>query len=115
MPKSLKLLPLRESRSLQYILGECFTKNPAEASITSNCFRLLFGLTVAFYINEWVADVTVKWVFGMMAFFDILAFGFVGILMWKGHQIREWTVSGLNITEEGEKVIDSASETDAKV
>lgn len=96
-------------------LGECFTKNPAEASITSNCFRLIFGLTVAFYINEWVADVTVKWVFGMMAFFDILAFGFIGILMWKGHQIREWTVGGLNITEEGEKVVETASEIDAKV
>jgi hypothetical protein len=51
----------------------------------------------------------------MMAFFDILAFGFIGILMWKGHQIREWTVGGLNITEEGEKVVETASETDARV
>lgn len=56
-----------------------------------------------------------KWVFGMMAFFDILAFGFIIILIWKGHQIREWTVGGLNITEEGEKVVETASETDAKV
>jgi hypothetical protein len=107
---------LLESKSrLTIIPGECFTKNPAEASITANCLRLLFGLTVAFYINEWVADVTVKWVFGMMAFFDIAAFGFVGILMWKGHEIREWTLGGLNITEEGEKVVETASETDVGV
>ncbi len=68
---------------------------------------------MAFYINEWVADVTVRWVFGMMAFLDIAAFGFILILMWKGHQIREWTVGGLNITEEGEKVIESGSDTEA--
>jgi hypothetical protein len=46
----------------------------------------------------------------MMAFFDVFSFGFIILLMWKGHEIREWSVGGLNATEEGEKVVDSNSE-----
>ena len=34
---------------------ECFINNPAEASM--NLFRVSFGLSVAFYINQWVAKV----------------------------------------------------------
>ena len=51
----------------------------------------------------------------MMALFDVMAFLFIIVLMWKGHQIREWTVAGLNVTEEGEKVVDTTSELDDKV
>lgn len=94
------MIPITET----YIC-ESFVSHPAEASITSNALRLLFGLSVAFYINEWVADVGVGWCYGMMAFFDIFSFGFIVLLMWKGHQIRQWTVGGLNDTEEGEKVV----------
>jgi MFS family permease len=100
---SLSLIPV----TVNYIV-ECFKSHPAEASITTNALRLVFGLSVAFYINDWVADVDVGWTYGMMAFFDVFSFGFIGILMWKGHQIREWTVGGLNDTEEGEKVIETA-------
>ena len=49
----------------------------------------------------------------MMAFFDIFSFVFIVLLMWKGHSIREWSIGGLNATEEGEKVVDSTSEKDA--
>jgi len=84
---------------------ESFIFHPAEAAITANALRLLFGLSVAFYINEWVAEVTVGWAYGMMAFFDVFSFGFAGLLMWKGHLIRSWTVGGLNESEDGEKVL----------
>ena len=104
---SLAMIPI----TVNYIC-ESFVKHPAEASITGNCLRLVFGLSVAFYINEWIAQVDVGWTFGMMAFFDVFSFGFVGLLMWKGHQIREWTVSGLNDTEEGEKVVESVKSVD---
>jgi hypothetical protein len=89
---------------LTFCSCECFTKNPAEAAITGNCLRLLFGLSVAFYINEWIAEVGVGWVYGMMAIFDAVSFCFVVLLIWKGHLIRSWTIGGLNSTEEGEKV-----------
>ncbi|RFU34879.1 hypothetical protein B7463_g1455, partial [Scytalidium lignicola] len=85
---------------------ECFTTHPAETAITVNAYRLLFGLSVAFYINNWVAAVTIGWTYGMMALFDLFSFVFIIILIWKGHAIREWTVGGLNSTEEGEHVVD---------
>jgi hypothetical protein len=106
---SLSLIPI----TVNYIC-ESFTKNPAEASIASNFYRLIFGLTVAFYIQEWIVDVSVKWTFGMMAFFDLVAFGFVVILMVWGHHIRSWSLGGLSVTEEGEKVVETAS-TDSDI
>lgn len=91
---------------------EIFVKHPAEASITANCLRLLFGLTVPFYINEWVAEVNVGWTYGMMAFFNVAAFGFVVLLMWKGKTIRGWTIAGLNESEDGEKVIEEVPDVE---
>jgi hypothetical protein len=102
---SLAMIPV----CVDYIC-ECFVRHPAEANITANCLRLLFGLTVPFYINEWVAEVTVGWAYGMMALFDVAAFGCVGLLMWKGHMIRSLTLGGLNESEEGEKVVESVSD-----
>jgi hypothetical protein len=104
---SLAMIPI----TVNYIC-ESFVTHPAEAAITGNALRLLFGLSVAFYITDWVADVDVGWTYGMMAFFDVFSFAFIGLLMWKGHQIREWTVGGLNDTEEGEKVIETSSKED---
>lgn len=86
---------------------ECFTKHTAEASIVDNCYRVLFGLSIAFYINAWIADVGVGWVYGMMAVFDVVAFCFVIILMWKGHEIRMWNLGGVGSSEEGEHVVKS--------
>lgn len=85
---------------------ECFTTHPAETAITVNAYRLLFGLSVAFYINQWVSEVTIGWAYGMMAIFDLVSFVFIIILMWKGHSIRQWTVAGLNSSEEGEHVVE---------
>jgi hypothetical protein len=104
---SLSMIPI----TVNYIC-ESFVSNPAEASITSNALRLLFGLSVAFYINDWVAAVNVGWTYGMMAFFDVFSFGFIALLMWKGHTIRQWTFGGLNNTEEGEKVVETSKEAD---
>ena len=42
----------------------------------------------------------------MMAFFELGAFGCVGLLMWKGHNIRTWTRKGLGASEEGERVLE---------
>jgi hypothetical protein len=97
---SLAITPI----TVNYI-NECFIHNPAEASIAVNAFRVGFGLSVAFYINQWVAKVDVAWAYGMMAFFEVFSFGFVILLMWKGHQIREWTLAGLASSEEGEHLI----------
>lgn len=98
---SLAITPI----TVNYI-NECFIHNPAEASIAVNAFRVGFGLSVAFYINQWVAKVDVAWAYGMMAFFEVFSFLFIIVLMWKGHQIREWTWAGLASSEEGEHLIE---------
>ncbi|KAI9743888.1 MAG: hypothetical protein M1818_002622 [Claussenomyces sp. TS43310] len=98
---SLSMIPI----TVNYIC-ECFTTHPAEASITGNAYRLVFGLSVAFYITQWVEAVSIGWTYGMMAFFEIFSFLFIILLMWKGHQIRQWTLSGLGSTEEGEHVVE---------
>lgn len=92
--------------SVNYIC-ECFTKHPAEGAIVLNFYRLAFGISVPFYVDEWAEAVTIGWVWGMAAIFSAAAFGFAIILMWKGHEIRAHTISNLSTTEEGEKVVES--------
>jgi len=93
---------------------ECFTHNPAETAIILNTFRIGFGLSVAFYINQWVAAVGFGWAYGMMSFFQVFSFFFVILLMWKGHTIRSWTVGNLASSEEGEKVVGDDSFSDVE-
>ncbi|KUJ24281.1 MFS multidrug transporter-like protein [Mollisia scopiformis] len=85
---------------------EIFTPAPAEVAIILNLYRLAYGLSIAFYINPWVDLMGFNWAYGMMAFLQATSFGFVGLLMWKGHEIREWKLGGLLRSEEGECVID---------
>lgn len=98
---SLEITPI----TVNYI-NECFINTPAEASIAVNLYRVGFGLSVAFYIKQWVAKVGVGWAYGMMALFEVGSFGCVGLLMWKGHKIRTWTWTGLGASEEGERVVE---------
>lgn len=89
--------------TVNYVV-ECFTGYPAEAGIVIGAYRIVYGLTISFYINPWVAAVGVGWVYGMMAFFAVFSFFFVMLLMWKGEVIRQWQFKGLGKTEEGEVV-----------
>jgi hypothetical protein len=82
-------------------LCECFIKNPAEASIALNFYRVGFGLSVAFYIKQWIEAVTIGWAYGMMAIFEVLSFMSIILLLWKGHAIREWSVGGFAESEDG--------------
>jgi len=108
---SLAITPI----TVNYI-NECFIHNPAEASIAVNLFRVGFGLSVAFYIKQWVAAVSVGWAYGMMACFEVFSFLFIVLLMWKGHQIRQWTWARLSSSEEGERVLeDMKSDEERKV
>ncbi len=84
---------------------ECFTKYPVEAATVMNFYRTIFGIAIPFFINGWEAEVGVGWVFGMMAFVSIGAFGFVVVLMFAGPRIRHWFVSDIMSSEEGTKMI----------
>lgn len=87
-------------------LSECFTKNIEETAIVLNAFRIGFGLSVAFYINQWVIDVGFAWCYGTMAFIQVFAWLFVMVLLWKGHEIRKMDPFHLISTEEGEHIVD---------
>ncbi|KAE9379667.1 MFS general substrate transporter [Stipitochalara longipes BDJ] len=102
---SLSITPI----TVNYI-NECFIGHPAEASIAVNLYRVGFGLSVAFYIKEWVAKTGVGWAYGMMAFFDTGSFAVILLLMWKGHTIRSLTWGHLGESEEGEYVVEEKAE-----
>lgn len=87
-------------------LCECFIGYPSETGTTANAYRVLFGLSVNFYITKWIESVGIAWAYGMMGIMDILSFLTVLLLLWKGHTIREWSWGGINITEEGLHVVE---------
>jgi hypothetical protein len=88
-------------------LVECFINFPMEAAMSSTFFRIVWGLTVPFYINEWVDAVGIGWCYGMMAFFSLGSFAFVLILMLKGHSIRQFSFTRVASSEDGEVIVDS--------
>ena len=68
-----------------------------------------FGLSVAFYVQKWVAKTGVVWAYGMMAFFEMGSFVFILLLIWKDHAIRGLTWGLLSKSEEGEHVVEGKS------
>ena len=84
---------------------ESFTNHPSEANTIMSFYRLILGLFVPFFIDDWEASIGVGWVFGMMAFFAIFAFSFTVILAWKGAAIRQYSFASLRHSEEGASVV----------
>ncbi|OAL34770.1 hypothetical protein AYO20_05965 [Fonsecaea nubica] len=84
---------------------ECFTKYPVEAATIMNFYRTIFGIAIPFFIDGWEARVGVGWVFGMMAFVSLAAFGLVIVLMVAGHRVRHWFHTDILSSEEGTKII----------
>lgn len=98
--------------TMNYI-AECFRRTTSEATIPLTSFRLLLGLTINFYINYWISEVGIGWIYGMMAFFSVFAFFFLVILMWKGHQIRAASPFVHSSSEEGEVICSEKTEPTA--
>ena len=91
---------------------ECFTKNTAEASCALGFYRLIFGLTVPFFIHPWIAATGVGWVFGIAAFLTLILHLLPLICIFKGHDLRQLTWGGLNSNEEGAKLVKTVSSSD---
>lgn len=94
--------------AVNYVI-ECFEQHALETSAIMGAYRLIFGLAVPFFITPWERAVGVGWVFGMAAFFSIGSFMLLVLLMWKGHQIRSWSVAGVakTHTEEGSQLTET--------
>ena len=88
---------------LNYLI-ECYITSPNETAIAFNMYRIAFGLALPFFFEPWKEAVGGPgWLFGMAAFFCVFAGMMVGVLAWKGHVIRRWSVRETK-TEEGEKI-----------
>jgi hypothetical protein len=101
--------------AVNYLL-ECFRDHPTEVACIIGTYRLALGLAVPFFVDQWIAKVTVGWVFGMMAFFSLIAFSLVVVMMVFGHQLRQIHIGNISKDEEGVKIVESSSEVseDAK-
>jgi high-affinity Fe2+/Pb2+ permease len=95
------------------VLLQCFRDHATEVACIIGLYRLSLGLAVPFFIDVWIAKVSVGWVFGMMAFFSLFAFSLVVVMMVWGHQLRQIHVGNLSRDEEGVKVVDQGSEYSA--
>ncbi len=73
-------------------------------------YRLIFGLTVPFFIDPWIAAVDVGWAFGIAAFLSVASFPCIMLLIWKGHELRQYTFFGLSSNEEGQRLVGSSPE-----
>ena len=93
---------------------ECFVDHTSEAACIMGLYRLVFGLTVPFFIDPWIAAVGVGWVFGIAAFLSIGLFPCIILLMWKGRELRQYTLFGLNSNEEGQRLVGSSVEVEGK-
>jgi hypothetical protein len=96
-------------------LCECFIGNPAEASIALNFYRVGFGLSVAFYIQRWIAAVTIGWAYGMMAIFEVSSFISIIILVWKGRSIRKWSLGKFAKSEDGMRLVKDAGQDEIDI
>ncbi|RAO69346.1 uncharacterized protein BHQ10_005358 [Talaromyces amestolkiae] len=91
-------------------LVECFMKYPTELNCILGIYRLGIGLGIPFFIDAWVAQVSIGWVFGTMAILCLVLFVPIVILMLYGHAIRQMGFAELHEDEEGAQIMKEETE-----
>jgi hypothetical protein len=86
-------------------LVECFMKYPTELNCILGVYRLGLGLGIPFFINAWIRQVGVGWVFGTMAVLCLVLFIPIVILMLYGHTLRQMGFAELRGDEEGAQIM----------
>lgn len=90
------LLPI----AINYV-AENFTGYASEVLTVLNCYRLVLGLLVPFFIDGWKTAVGPGWVFGSMALFTVAAFSLLSVVAYKGETIRRYSVKRIRSSKEG--------------
>lgn len=80
--------------AVKYIC-DCFVPYPAMVGIAMGAYRLTLGLAIPFFIDRWVAEVSVGWACGMMAILSTISMLLLVFLVWKGDRIRQYRFFGL--------------------
>lgn len=73
--------------AINYVI-ESFRPYPQEVGAVLNVYRLVLALGIPFFFQQWGMKVGLDWLFGMAAFFSILVFLGLVVLMLKGPTIR---------------------------
>lgn len=79
---------------------ECFERNPQEVGTCMNIYRLVLGLAVPFFIEDWRESMTIGWVFGLAAFVSLFSFLLILLLMWQGARFRCWSFGNKSVAIE---------------
>jgi hypothetical protein len=96
---------------VNYIIEALSPALANEATAAMNLYRLVFGISITFFLFPWAAAVGVQWVFGMMAFFTIVAFGAIVLVMVFGPKLRALSfVHTATRNEDGVKVVKEAKQ-----
>lgn len=86
-------------------VAESFTHHGTESTLVMTFYRLSWGEFIPFFIDGWIKEVQLGWVFGMAAFFTFAAWFLVLLLLWKGQIFRRWNLmKSLASSEEGATV-----------
>lgn len=88
-------------------VAESFTHYGTESTLVMTFYRLSWGEFIPFFIDSWIKEVHLGWVFGMAAFLTFAAWSLVLLLLWKGQTFRRWSLmKNLASSEEGATVFE---------
>lgn len=90
--------------TVNYII-ECFNGHASESAAIMGVYRLALSLCVPFFAPAWIERVGFGWCLGMAAFFSIVAYLSVILLIWKGATIRCFSVGGVASNDGGEDLM----------
>ena len=90
--------------TVNYII-ECFMGNASESAAIMGLYRLAFSLTIPFFVDSWIERVGSGWCLGMAAFFSVLSYSTIILLIWKGQSIRLLSFMDLSSNEGGTELI----------
>ena len=96
--------------AVNYVVESVGRSMANECAVALNCYRLILGLAVPFFLFPWAEKVGVQWVFGTMAFLSIAAFAALGMLMLFGSSIRKLDFVHEKGQEDGLKLVQSRAD-----
>lgn len=85
---------------------ENYTEYASQAAVTMGVYRLGWGIAIPFFFVKWEEAVSIGWVLGMAAFFNLFGGLLIAVVCWKGHELRRFNLMrSLVHTEEGKAIL----------
>jgi hypothetical protein len=94
---------------LNYIVEAFSPAYANEVSAMMNFYRLVFGISITFFLFPWAEKVGMNWVFGTQAFLTIFAFGMIVLVMRFGPALRKLNLVHL-VAEEEFRIVQTENE-----